>query len=89
MGFEGQNKLIIKVFSKASTAEEKEHVTKYIWDHPDNFTIRTITAPPEIAIPEARLDVDTAEDLEKIRQIYSSFKDNNFSTSEVLAFLRV
>jgi spore coat polysaccharide biosynthesis protein SpsF len=78
-----------RIFSKTSRAEDHEHVTKYIWDHPDDFDIRTIPAPPEIAMPDVRLDVDTPEDLEKIRRIYSHFDSYNFSTREVLACIKV
>ena len=47
----------------------REHVTKYIWDHPDQFMIRTFPAPKEIAYPSVKLDVDTQEDLDKIRYL--------------------
>ena len=47
----------------------REHVTKYIWDHPDQFMIRTFSAPKEIAYPSIKLDVDTQEDLDKIRYL--------------------
>ena len=47
----------------------REHVTKYIWDHPEQFMIRTFSAPKEIAYPSVKLDVDTQEDLDKIRYL--------------------
>ena len=47
----------------------REHVTKYIWDHPDQFMIRTFSAPKEIAYPSVKLDVDTQEDLNKMRSL--------------------
>ena len=47
----------------------REHVTRYIWDHPDQFMIRTFSAPKEIAYPSIKLDVDTQEDLDKIRYL--------------------
>ena len=47
----------------------REHVTKYIWDHPDQFMIRTFSAPKEIAYPSVKLDVDSQEDLNKMRSL--------------------
>ena len=47
----------------------RQHVTRYIWDHPDQFMIRTFSAPKEIAYPSIKLDVDTQEDLDKIRYL--------------------
>ena len=47
----------------------REHVTKYIWDHPEQFMIRTFSAPKEIAYPSVKLDVDSQEDLNKMRSL--------------------
>jgi spore coat polysaccharide biosynthesis protein SpsF (cytidylyltransferase family) len=45
----------------------REHVTRYIWSHPNQFMIRTFSAPKEIAYPSVKLDVDSQEDLDKMR----------------------
>jgi len=55
----------------ASTTEtrHREHVTLYVWDHTSEFRIQTIPAPPEIAFPHVKLDVDTRDDLERLRRL--------------------
>lgn len=50
----------------------REHVTAYIWDHPEKFHPATFQAPADIAFPEIKLDVDTAEDLENMRCLASA-----------------
>ena len=47
----------------------REHVTRYIWDPPDQFMIRPFSAPKEIASPSVKLDVDSQEDLDKMRAL--------------------
>ena len=66
----GAEILSMSLLKKISELDEKlssrEHVTKYIWNHPEQFKIRTFSAPNEIAYPWVKLDVDTQEDLEKL-----------------------
>jgi len=42
--------------------EHKEHVTKYIWDNFDQFSINTLKALKNLQYPEIRLDIDTKSD---------------------------
>lgn len=59
----------------ATVAKEKnhrEHVNEYIWDHKEQFDIRTVCAPDAVAGPSIKLDVDTEEDYEKIRCLCES-----------------
>src|SRR5258706_15558200 len=50
-----------------STAEEREHVTPYLYAHPERFTIRSFAAAEPR--PEVQLSVDTAEDLARCELI--------------------
>ena len=49
----------------------EEHVTPFIIERPDLFKIQMLEANAEMARPWYRLTVDTVEDLELIRKIYS------------------
>lgn len=58
---------LLKVIAeKTQNDSHLEHVTSYIWENPEDYLIQTIPAPPEIAFPGLKLDVDTQEDLEKL-----------------------
>lgn len=48
----------------------REHVTIYIWDHPEAYRIETVDAPPEIAGSNIKLDLDTEEDLDRLNSIF-------------------
>lgn len=52
---------------KARAAAEREHVTPYLYAHPDLFRIRNLVA--RVARPTLQLSVDTAEDFAHIEAI--------------------
>jgi len=57
----------------ATKADEREHVTSYLYTHPDLFKLKSVThqnhANRDLSI--FRLTVDTQEDLDLIRHIYT------------------
>ncbi|MGA2622474.1 MAG: NTP transferase domain-containing protein [Bacteroidota bacterium] len=57
------SELLFRLSETATEKRQREHVTSFIWDNPGEFTMLTLSAPPEYAFPEIRLDVDTKEDL--------------------------
>jgi len=59
--------LLRRIAASTTEARHREHVTLYVWDHGSEFRIETIPAPAEIAFPDVKLDVDTREDLERLR----------------------
>lgn len=54
---------------EASKAYEREHVTPYIYQHPELFQLRSIEAPDWAVWPELRLTVDEAADLEMLQAV--------------------
>lgn len=48
----------------------REHVTPYIYTHPEMFRLFSLPAPPEISGRSYRLTVDTAEDYNLMTAIY-------------------
>lgn len=53
---------------------ERSHVTPYIYEHPADFKILTVTE--DVDYSKHRWTVDTPEDLEFVRAIYSRVKGN-------------
>ena len=73
--------LDVKVFPTRVLAEvaeltrdpaDHEHVSLYIYEHPERYRLRNVAAPPDACRPDLRLTVDTEEDLALIRTIYES-----------------
>lgn len=63
----------------------REHVTPYIYRHPELFRIHCITN--NIDYSSMRWTVDTAADLAFVRRIYDHFGHDRFSWQEVLDLL--
>ena len=64
---------------------EREHVTPYIYEHPAEFRLLSVTDDADHS--GQRWTVDTAEDLEFVRAIYARLEGNAFLSGEVLDLL--
>jgi len=53
-------------------ASEREHVTRYIYSHPEKFKIRLIPAPTRIDRDDVRLTVDIEEDWDHTLAIFEA-----------------
>jgi len=63
-------KVLEKTQKEARKNYQREHVTPYIYEHPEIFELQHIEAKGKLRRPELRLTVDTKEDLKLIREIY-------------------
>ncbi|MGA2062320.1 MAG: NTP transferase domain-containing protein [Thermoguttaceae bacterium] len=61
-----------KAARHAKHPEEREHVTRYIYSHPEKFNIRLIPAPAEIDRDDVRLTVEMEEDWDHVLTIYEA-----------------
>ncbi len=77
-----------RAWQKARWSSEREHVTPYIWKHPEKFRLLRLSAPERLG--HLRWTVDEPEDLELVRKIYSWFygKKDVFLMEDVLKLLR-
>ena len=66
---------------------EREHVTPYFYRHPELF--RVISLRGQIDYSQYRWTLDTAEDLELLRTIYSRFgNEDDFSWDEAIQLMQ-
>jgi spore coat polysaccharide biosynthesis protein SpsF len=56
----------------ARDERDREHVTRYLYSHPEQFNIRLTPAPTEIDREDVRLTVDIEEDWEHALAIYEA-----------------
>lgn len=68
--------------------QDREDVVRYIWEHPREYRITNIPAPPDLHYPELRLTIDYPEDMEQARTIYARFKGPGFNTKDLIALYR-
>lgn len=59
--------------TEATLPSEREHVTPYIWKHPDRFVLRGFGMQPDLS--HWRWTVDKPTDLELMRRIFAHFSD--------------
>ncbi|MCX7875178.1 MAG: glycosyltransferase family protein [Melioribacteraceae bacterium] len=76
-----------KAFIEAENLSEREHVTPFIYNHPDLFKLLSFKHKKDYSF--YRLTVDTQEDYSLIKIIYDSLfiKNNFFGLTEVINFL--
>lgn len=82
---------ILKKIAKKKdlSKEDLEHVTIYIYNHPDEFSINVMSAPDEISNPEISLTVDTEEDYQHMSYIYEKlYKDDYINIQDVISLLK-
>ncbi|MEP6905751.1 MAG: acylneuraminate cytidylyltransferase, partial [Gemmatimonadales bacterium] len=71
---------------EARETYERVHVTAYMYRHPERFSLISVTSDVDRA--DWRWTVDTAEDLEFVRQIYGRLGGmDDFSWHDVVALL--
>jgi spore coat polysaccharide biosynthesis protein SpsF len=64
---------------------DREHVTTFIRRHPDRFTTRTLAAPKHLRRPDVSLTVDTADDLDQVRNLFARTGQPRPSLAALLA----
>jgi spore coat polysaccharide biosynthesis protein SpsF len=74
-----------KAWQLARQRYEREHVTPYIFEHPADFKLLPVTGEADFS--SHRWTVDTPEDLELIRTIYSRFDGQSFGWRDVLGLV--
>jgi spore coat polysaccharide biosynthesis protein SpsF len=73
-------------WKEATLPHQREHVMPFFYEHPERFHILLVNAPGDYGT--LRWTVDTAEDLELLRQVYARFGGrDDFSWLEVLALV--
>lgn len=68
---------LIKVQNHTTEKIYREHVTNYIYSHADQFSIHFEHIHPNIEKNKVRLTIDTQQDFELIKTIYSELINDN------------
>lgn len=67
-----------------ANAHNREHLTSFLYEHPQSFNIRALAADFE-AVRGQRFAVDTASDLERLRAVANVLRDVQTPYTEVVA----
>ncbi len=74
-----------RAWREAVLKSEREHVTAYIWKHPDRFRLGNVRHEHDLS--SLRWTVDEPEDLEFVRRVYAALGPRQFGMADVLALL--
>lgn len=69
---------------------DHEHVSLFIYRHPEIYSLHGVVAPPALTDPELRLTLDTAADFELIDRVFNRLHPANpaFGLGDILALLQ-
>ncbi len=56
---------------EAALPEEREHITAWLYRHRDRYRVIEPPAPAGASMPDARVTIDTAEDYESVKRIFT------------------
>lgn len=81
--------ILADVARRTNDPADREHVSLFIYRHPELYSLANVKADSFSNRPGLRLTLDTAEDLQVIRRIFSALlpRGTGFSLSEILQFL--
>jgi len=80
-------KALEKAWKEANSPSEREHVTPYIWNHPEIFRLSNIEN--DVDLSHLRWTLDTEADLKFTREIYARlYHGQVFLMKDILALLR-
>ena len=75
-----------RAWREARLTSEREHVTPYIWKHPDSFTLFNVCHTVDIS--KMRWTLDYEEDLQFAREIYARlYRGGIFKMNDILRLL--
>ena len=82
--------VLADVADRTDDPKDHEHVSIFIYSHPEIYSLKNMPGPPELTNPGLGLTLDTPEDLELIRRIFEIlYPDNpNFTLADILAVLK-
>ena len=83
-------KILDDVAKRTSDPTDHEHVSLYIYRHPELYSLKNIAAPAELHDPELRLTLDTRQDYQMIDAVFAALLPTkpHFSLADILALLK-
>lgn len=75
--------------ARTRAPRDREHVSLYIYNHPERYRLQNVEAPPTLRDPRLALTLDTAEDFALISAVFEALYPENpdFRLSDILDLL--
>ena len=76
--------------SESDDPYDHEHVSPYLYKNPERFRINRIKAPERLCLPGAMVTVDTPDDFEYIKRLYSTlYRGRPLTITDINPWLRL
>lgn len=75
--------------ARTNDSRDREHVSLYIYNHPERYRLQNVEAPPALREPKLALTLDTAEDFALIKAVFEALYPENpdFRLADILHLL--
>lgn len=82
-------KILQEVDKKTQNPIDRENVSNYIYEHPEEYDISPLPCPDELNFPHIRFEVDEQNDFDVVSKIYENLYpiNPNFTTLDIINFL--
>lgn len=83
-------KSLEKISRITKNPDDREHVTRFFYQHPKIFRLKAFGPPKKDWLPGRHLAVDTREDLGRVRKIFEALypKDKDFDYQDIVNLLK-
>jgi len=69
--------------------QDHEHVTRYLVQRPQRFRQATFPAPPDLALPQVKLDIDTPDDYRRMASLAQALRERGLDPQDAPAVCRL
>jgi len=82
--------ILADVASRTDDPQDHEHVSLYIYHHPEIYRLKNVLAPAELTAPDWRLTLDTPEEYTLIKSVFEALYPDNpaFSLADMFALFK-
>ena len=82
-------RVLAEVAALTDDPADREHVSLYIYEHPDRFRLLNLASGLPRKVSDLRLTVDTAEDLELVTRVYAELYPSNpaFGLNDIIGLM--
>ena len=83
-------KVLDEVARITNDPADRENVSLYIYEHPEEYRLYNMEAPAEYYHPEYRWTIDTEEDFQFTKAVYENlyYKNPDFSIADIMKLLK-
>ncbi len=82
--------ILSDVAKRTDDPQDREHVSLYIYNHPELYSLKNVLSPQELTAPEWRLTLDTLDDYTLIKIIFEILYPHKpaFSLTDMFTLLK-